>query len=267
MYDASHISPEDFKVAMDRDGAVILRNVVPSELLADFNEDLLEEFESMSSNGGLFEGGGRFSGHLNCFPGARARFVYDEARAAGIVDLVRSYRPDIADRFRPTLNFNLPGSVAQHYHMDDAFLKEFVICNIAVVDTDLVNGAIDVLPGTNRDWYPYWKFAVQRKHKLSTRIPLNRGDAIIRSSVLWHRGMPNRSATPRPMMAITFGEVENTTADPFATNDGDIEFYPNWFRTSRLGKLRERTFVTAPITYSAYRFATSLHGDKGYASF
>ena len=69
------------------------------------------------------------------------------------------------------------------------------------------------------------------------------------------------------MMAITFGEIDDTDADPFAVNDGKIDFYPNWYKTSRLGQLRERTFVTAPITYSAYRFARSLYGNKGYASF
>ncbi len=66
------------------------------------------------------------------------------------------------------------------------------------------------------------------------------------------------------MMAITFGEVEDTDADPFSVNDGRIVFYPNWYNTSRLGQLRERTFVAAPITYSAYRFARSLYGNKGY---
>ncbi len=68
------------------------------------------------------------------------------------------------------------------------------------------------------------------------------------------------------MMAITFGEVDPTT-DPFATNGGEIEFYPNWFSTSRLGRLREKTFVRAPITYSTYRFVTSLYSNKGYESF
>ena len=77
------------------------------------------------------------SGHLNCFPGEGSRFVYDELSERGVVDLVRAYRPDIADAVRATLNLNLPGSVAQHYHIDDAYLKEFLICNVAVVDTDL----------------------------------------------------------------------------------------------------------------------------------
>jgi hypothetical protein len=67
-------------------------------------------------------------------------------------------------------------------------------------------------------------------------------------------------------MAITFGEMDPTEPDPFSVNDGRIEFYPNWFNTSRLGQLRERTFVAAPITYSAYRFARSLVGNRGYDS-
>ena len=58
------------------------------------------------------------------------------------------------------MNFNLPGSVAQHYHMDGLYPEEFLICNIAVVDTDLVNGAIDVLPGTNREFYKFWRYAL-----------------------------------------------------------------------------------------------------------
>jgi hypothetical protein len=252
---------------LDHDGYVVMRGVVSKDKLTAFSDDLLAEFDHRVDEGLPFQGGGLLSGHLNCFPGERARFIYDELRERGVFDLVRSYRPDIADRVRPTLNFNLPGSVAQHYHMDNAYLKEFLICNVAVVDTDLDNGALDVLPGTNREFYKFWRYALERKYRLTTRVPLQQGDVVVRKSTLWHRGMPNQSSAPRPMMAITFGEVDDTTADPFATNGGEIEFYPNWFNPSRLGRLRERTFVRAPITYSAYRFVASLHGNKGYESF
>jgi hypothetical protein len=260
------IDADEFAAAMDRDGFVILRDVVPKDELTAFGTELLAEFDRLSAEGLPFEGGGLVSGHLNCFPGERARFIYERIVERGVVDLVRSYRPDIADSVRPTLNFNLPGSVAQHYHMDGAYLDDFLICNVAVVDTDLVNGAMDVLPGTSRQFYEFWRYALQRKYRLTTRVPLQQGDVVLRKSNLWHRGMPNRSSTARPMMAITFGEVEDTLADPFSTNGGGIEFYPNWFRTSRLGRLREKTFVRAPITYSGYRFVTSLWGKRGYES-
>jgi hypothetical protein len=257
----------EFSEALDEDGFVVLRDVVSPAKLSALASELGAEYDAAVSDGGLFEGGGRLSGHLNCFPGVKARFVYDEIRDAGIVDLVRSYRPDVADRIRPTLNYNLPGSYAQHYHVDDAFLKPFLICNVAVVDTDLQNGAIDVLPATNRKFYPFWRYSLERVYRRSTRVPLRQGDAIVRMSTLWHRGMPNRTTTPRPMMAITFGEVPEAPTDPFGTNGGATEFYPNWFKTSRLGRLRERVSVRVPITYSAYRFATSLFSDKGYATF
>jgi hypothetical protein len=257
---------DEFRRGLDDDGFVVIPGVVDKARLAEFDRNLQDDFQRVKEQDGLFEGGGVLSGHLNCFPGEQSRFVWEEISARGIVDLVRQVRPDIVDSVRATLNFNLPGSVAQHYHMDGLYTKDFLICNVAVVDTDLVNGAIDVLPGTNREWYKFWRYAIERKYKLTTRVPLAQGDVVVRKSTLWHRGMPNKSATPRPMMAITFGEMEDTDEDPFMVNDGKVVFYPNWYKTSRLGRLRERTFVAAPITYSAWRFARSLYGNKGYES-
>ena len=49
--------------------------------------------------------------------------MWDEISQAGIPDLVRAVRPDIADSVRATLNFNLPGSVAQHYHTDGLYRR------------------------------------------------------------------------------------------------------------------------------------------------
>lgn len=265
--DLSRTDLVDVERALEHDGFVVFRDVVSKEQLTAFAQTLFDEFDRATMAGELFEGGGFLSGHLNCYPGEAARFVWDDIVDDGIVDLVRSVRPDIVDSVRATLNFNLPGSVAQHYHSDGVYLKEFLICNVAVVDTDLENGAIDVLPGTNREFYKFWRYALHRKYRLTTRVPLRQGDVILRKSTLWHRGMPNKTTTPRPMMAITFGEMEDTDADPFAAHDGKVVFYPNWYKPTRLGRLRERVFVAAPITYSGYRFARSLYGNKGYASF
>ncbi len=191
--DRPSLEVQEFGRRLDRDGYVIFRDVVSKERLAELDRIVVEEFDRARAANELFEGGGSLSGHLNCFPGESARFVHDELAAAGILDLVRAVRPDIADSVRATMNFNLPGSVAQHYHMDGLYTKDFLICNVAVVDTDLVNGAIDVLPGTNREFYKFWRYAIERKYRLSTRVPMARGDVIVRKSTLWHRGMPNRT--------------------------------------------------------------------------
>ena len=250
---------------MDEDGYVVFRGVVSKPALEQLRTTIVGEYGAGKDSGKLFAGGGSISGHLNCFPGESARFAYDQIHEYGLVDLVEKLRPGQASSVRVNCNLNLPGSVPQHYHMDGYFTEEFLICNVAVVDTEVANGAIDVLPGTNQRFYKFWQYATQRKYRLSTRLPLNQGDVLLRKSTLWHRGMPNTTQAPRPMLGITFGEASAPKGDPFMERDGQTYFYPNWYATSRLGQLRETTFVKAPILYSGYRFARSLYGNKGYS--
>ena len=245
---------------LDEHGYAVIPGAVPRDRLTELAAELAGAYERSDK----FVGGGSISGHLNCFPGAPARFAYDALVERGIADTVCRIREGRDNSIRPTLNFNLPGSVAQHYHIDGLYVDDFVICNVAVVDTTIHNGAIDLLPGTNRTYLPYWKYSLERAHRLSTRIEMTQGDVLVRKSNLWHRGMPNKSSTPRPMLSITFGELSAPPGDPF---DGDIAFYPNWYNTGRLGILRERVFVAAPVSYSAYRFVKSLRGNRGYTSY
>jgi hypothetical protein len=248
---------------LDEKGYSVIAGVVSKARLDEFNGKLIQAYERASK----FDGGGSISGHLNCFPGEDARFVYDEISGYGIADAIRAMRPGLSCEVRPTLNFNLPGSAPQHYHMDGVYTHEYIICNIAVVDTDLANGAIDLLPSTNSEFYPFWRYALKRKYRLTTRVPMAQGDVLIRKSTLWHRGMPNRTASPRPMMSLTFGEASAPTGDPFADHGEGIVFYPNWYSTGRLGALRERLEVAVPVTRSTVRFAKSLVGRRGYSSY
>jgi hypothetical protein len=247
-------------------GFVLIRGAVPEDLIEEFGEKLLSEYERARSTDELFKGGGSISGHLNCYPGAPARPVYDQLVQRGLLDVVGAVDPLAVTRVRPTLNFNLPGSTAQHYHTDGLFTEAFVICNVAVVDTDEHNGAIDLLPGTHHDFCPYWRFVLERRRRLSTRVSMSSGDVLLRMSTVWHRGMPNRSSSPRPLLSLTFGEASAPEGDPFDLKNGRIYFYPNWFSTSRLGRLRERAFVTVPLSYSTYRFARSVGSNRGYSS-
>jgi len=245
-------------------GYALLPNVVSREKLAQLNKRLHEEFEKHRASGKLFEGGGLMTGHLNCFPGEESRWVYDSLVEQGVIDIIRQVFPKATGQPNVGLNFNLPNSVAQHYHADRPFVQEFMICNIAVVDTEIANGAIDVLPGSHQKFYPFWKFVLEGVAKKTTRLSMRQGDVLIRSSNLWHRGMPNLTSVPRPMMALTWEDGGTTVADPFKLFDGKISFLPNWYRPTLLGRLRERTFIAAPITYDAYRFVRSFYKKKGY---
>jgi hypothetical protein len=254
---------QQLRESLDDEGYFVIRDAVSKDRLAEFNMRTVEAYERAPK----FNGGGSITGHLNCFPGEDARFIYDEIEKLGIADAIRALRPGLPNGVRATLNFNLPGSARQHYHMDGVYVEEYMICNIAVVDTDLVNGAIDLLPSTNREFYPFWRYASKRIYRLTRRVPMKQGDVLLRKSTLWHRGMPNKSSMPRPMMSLTFGEKVAPKGDPFATNDGQMTFYPNWYGTSRLGVLRERIEVAAPITRSTVRFARSLVGNRGYSTY
>ena len=245
-------------------GYVVLRDVVPKDKLAALHTDLMTEFDSQSRAGRLFSGGGLISGHLNCFPGEQSRFAYDAIKAHGVIDLVKALQPGVENDMRVGCNFNLPGSVAQHYHADGVFTEGFLVVNVAVVDTEIANGAIDVLPGTHKKFYKFWRYAAERAYKRTTRLPMKQGDVLVRSSNLWHRGMPNLTNAPRPMIALTFGEKGGSLPDPYSKDNGKITFHPNWYTPSLLGRIRERTFVKVPLSYSAYRLARSLIGNKGY---
>jgi ectoine hydroxylase-related dioxygenase (phytanoyl-CoA dioxygenase family) len=259
---------EALKESFAEHGYFIVRNVVSRDKLSALRASIVDEFEHAKRSGQLFAGGGQMSGHLNCFPGEQSRFAYDALLEHGIVDLMREISPRTPMTPDVGCNLNLPRSVTQHYHVDSPFTEHFMLANVAVVDTDLANGAIDVLPGTHKKFYKYWRFTVERLNRLTTRLALNQGDVLVRTSNLWHRGMPNLTTSPRPMLALTFvkGRDEREPRDPFQQNGGKTTFYPNWFRPDFLGRMRERTFIAAPFTYSAYRFVRSLVGNKGYGT-
>jgi hypothetical protein len=256
---------EELKHTFADQGYLVFPNIVPRDRLAQLHKDLAQAFDAARASGKLLMGGGTISGHLNCFPGEGARFAYQALEQHGIIALVSQLFPKATRLPNVGCNFNLPHSVAQHYHADRNFMDYFVIANVAVVDTTIENGAIDMLPGTHKKFYKYWRFAMERAYRGTTRIEMKQGDVLVRTSNVWHRGMPNFTDVPRPMLAFTWEDGGSTHADPFAVDGGQIAFRQNWYRPTPIGRLRERIYVAAPITYSAYRFATSLvDGSKGY---
>src|SRR4051812_19334879 len=103
----------DAQERLAEDGFVMIREAVSKERLSELDRELRAEYDRQVEHGSLFEGGGRISGHLNCFPGEQARFVVDDLRSSGVLDLLRDVAPDAVDRMRANCNINLPGSSAQ----------------------------------------------------------------------------------------------------------------------------------------------------------
>jgi len=246
------------KLEYAESGFAVLRGIVSTERLAGLHGAISREFDGLSKSGQLFAGGGLISGHLNCFPGAQSRFVYDTLEERGIIDLARKLHPQVLRMPNVGCNFNLPGSHTQHWHIDRPFKRSFMIVNVAVVNSTIENGATEVIPGTHKRFYKYTRFVLEGMGRKGIRVPLSQGDVLIRDSNVWHRGTTNRTNLPRPMLAFTWEDGGSQEADPFSANGGNIRFIPNWFKLTPTGRLREKLFVKVPITYTALRLARSL---------
>jgi hypothetical protein len=245
-------------------GFAILEGVVSREPLEELHLRLLDAYRTSPR----FAGGGSILGHLNCFPGESARFIYDELRECGLVEAIIASRPGKFNDMFARVNWNLPRSSAQHWHMDGTFVNQFIICNVAIVDTDRTNGPTEVIPASHHEFCPYWRFVAERRSRFSIPVELRRGDVMVRTSTLWHRGTANRSGAVRPMMSLSFGEKEAGPEDPFGIDGGAITFYPNWYsNASRADVYRERLEKALPITRSVGRLAKSLRGGRGYDSY
>lgn len=248
----------DCRRALDIDGYVLFRNAVPAAPLAALSRDLTNKWRTDVAGGAMFQGGGNLSGHLNCFPGATSRFVYTALEALGVFDIVAALSAEKLRKPNVGCNLNLPGSHAQNEHIDGYRAKPFFIVNVAAVDTDLTNGAMEIINRTHQREFKYWEILLQGGHR--RRLLMKQGDALLRTSTLWHRGMPNRSANPRPMLAFTWEDGGSPEADPYAAHGGNITFLPNRYKTDWKGRLIERAFATAPRLGSAYHAARSLLG-------
>jgi hypothetical protein len=253
------LTPQQFEElarVFAQEGYLRLPNIVDKVALLRHRDELLEEFDRARRAGELFSGGGMVSGHLNCFPGAQTRSVYRVLEDTGVIDLVRRLSPQVARLPNVGCNMNLPGSSAQNVHIDGYASTAFMIVNVAPLDIDLVNGAMELTPGTHLYDYKYWEYVVARRRPI--RVPMQTGDVLLRTSALWHRGMPNRSKAIRPMLGFTWEEGGSTVDDPFGVHDGKIRFFPNRYTPDFAGMLRERAFATLPALGSSYRFVRSL---------
>ena len=240
----------------ERDGYLLLEGVVPRGPLARLSRDIVEQWRTDSASGAMFAGGGTVSGHLNCFPGAISRFVYESLQAAGVFGVVAQLSSEPLRHPHVGCNLNLPGSYPQNEHVDGYAARPFLIANVAAVDTDAANGAMEIISGTHRREHKYWEIALRGADR--RRMPMQQGDVLIRTSTLWHRGMPNESSSPRPMLAFTWEDGGSPLAEPYARHAGRITFLPNRYRTDWKGRFIERAFVAAPRLGSAYRAARSL---------
>ena len=118
-------------------------------------------------------------------------------------------------------NTNLPGSGAQPVHTDGQQLwvdqpaahpAAALIINVTPLKVSPENGSIELWPGSHQEMVitpdstsikvPAADLARREKVSAPIRGNTEKGDVLIRDDRLWHRGMPNHSNLPRPMIAM-----------------------------------------------------------------
>jgi len=251
-----YVLNDSLRKAFADEGYLKFDGVIARTLLARLSRRIGDEFDQQQREGRLFVGGGTVSGHLNCFPGAESRFVYDLLQHSGIAEIVRGLSTSALRAPNIGCNLNLPGSAPQNDHVDGYASLPFLVVNVAAVDTNLDNGAMEILRGTHRADSKYWQILLARPERI--RLCMRQGDVVIRTSALWHRGMLNRTDKPRPMLAFTWEDGGSPLEDPYQVHDGRITFLPNRYSTDLKSRIREHAFVALPALGTAYRAVRSL---------
>jgi hypothetical protein len=87
-----------------------------------------------------------------------------------------------------------------------------LVVNVPLVDMDERNGSTEIWPGTHTDTtiafqdgeitLPEERLSERRKVSPPLQPAVRAGSFLVRDIRMWHAGMPNRTQTPRPMMAM-----------------------------------------------------------------
>ena len=142
-------------------------------------------------------------------------------------------------------NTALPGDQRQPVHVDVGHLwptdvleaphpAAQLVVNVLTVDVSPENGATELWPGTHRelgvgvgDDIKIAPEALEVRRALCPPIQptFRRGSILIRDIRLWHAGMPNRTAVPRPMIAMIHASSWLATGNPLRFPVGTEPFF------------------------------------------
>lgn len=214
-----HDALRDASTAIQEDGVVILEQAVGGGTLDAVRSCMEADTRNLLALR-KWGGAGNRRGHIQQCPPKFAPFVSEDIVSnEGVMEVLRR---TLGDGFFLSLysaNVNTPGSETQRVHADAGNLwfnsgvtdAKWPVChpattlviNIPLVDTDETNGSTEVYIGSNRDtefemWVPDERLDKYRRSRANCR----KGDVIIRDIRTWHRGMANRSAESRHMLAM-----------------------------------------------------------------
>lgn len=206
--------------AINQDGLVVFNNAVDPSHLDVLMEKMWQDSRTiMAQTAPPFQ---FVAGHIQQDPPPFLPYLFNDVLYnQAVIDLSQAILgQDVKNTFYSG-NTNLPGSLPQPLHVDNGQLwpdlktahppYELVI-NICPLDISPENGSTELWPGSHLDTtitrqsptirVPATSGEQRRQSTPPIQPSIKKGGMLIRDVRLWHRGMPNYSSTPRPMLAM-----------------------------------------------------------------
>ena len=246
--------------ALKDDGLVVLEDIVDPAHLALLHTRMLADVEEILKRPNLPT---QFTaGNIQQDPPPVPELMFRDILLNDLVIAVTKsiLGPGLTNDFYSG-NTNLPGSGGQPVHPDQGQLwpnlttahpAARLVVNVPVVDMDEQNGSTELWPGTHLDTTMYDQLGTIRlpQETLDARRRISppfqpsvkAGSVLIRDIRLWHRGTPNHTDRPRPMIAM----IHNVSWWPAGTMvfpKGTEEFFLHPDLRSAAA------FVDAPVNY------------------
>jgi ectoine hydroxylase-related dioxygenase (phytanoyl-CoA dioxygenase family) len=225
-------------------GYTVLEDALPPELTAAMRERFDALLAEHAAREPTNRGASRYQMYLPWeAPFADPRF-YEREDVLAILEVAMEPDPALVYFASDT---PLPGSDYQRVHSDtrllypelDAPLPVFgIVVNLPLVDCTEENGSLEFWPGTHLLTGPVELERLPPGTE-SRRGNLRAGSLLVRDLRMWHRGTPNRSARPRPHLALVYGRSwfrfnQQPPTVPQAAFDGLSERGQRLLRFARL---------------------------------
>jgi hypothetical protein len=262
--DARKLKPEHLQQAVTAirdDGFAVLHRAIDPDHIAVLRERMLADVDKILA---LDDVPYQFNdGHLQQDPPPFPPYLFRDVMVNDlVVEVTQAVLGEGVKNAFYSGNTCLPNTSQQPLHVDSGQLwpdldvappTHGLVVNVPVVDATSENGSTELWPGSHLDTT---RAIGDGDIKLSSDIearlrdkcqPLQPsvppGSVLIRDIRLWHRGMPNRTGQPRPMIAMIHWARWWHTGKPLLFPKGTEELFAN----SALETVAE--FVEGPIDY------------------
>jgi len=205
--------------AIREDGFVALRNIVSAASVATLREKLIADVAALQArpDAPYNWNTGNIQQDPPPFPPYLFRDVLVNEMAVAVTHAVLG--PGVKNAYYSG-NTALRSEERQPVHVDvghlwpdmeEATPAFGLVVNLPLVDMSPENGSTEIWPGTHRDTtvslhspltVPEAALARWRDRITPIQPVVSAGSLLIRDIRLWHAGMPNRTDTPRPMIAM-----------------------------------------------------------------